>query len=68
MVGVGETLVDDCPGLFVFESLLIDENSEKFNDSESRVSIIELESAFFGNETEVGVQLLETTHDVADRR
>lgn len=67
VVGVGETSVNDIPGLFVLESLLVDEDAQQLNNSQSRVCVIELEGALLRDLLKVRVDLLEAAHHVPYR-
>lgn len=47
MVGVGESIVDDLPSFLLAEVLLVDEDSQQFDDAESGVGVVELNADLF---------------------
>lgn len=66
MVGEGKSMVNDVPGLIPRKLFLIDQYSQKFDNSNSRMGIIELNSIFLWEIIPVGVFCLESLDQVSD--
>lgn len=48
MIGVGESIVDDLPSFFLIDMLLVNQDTEQLNDTQSWMSIIKLNTSLFG--------------------
>lgn len=67
MVGVGEGVVHNIPGLLVRELLVINEDPEQLDGTDSRVSIVELNLVELSEMSPVLVIFFESADDVMQR-
>ncbi len=47
MVGVGKSIVNDLPSLLLVEVLFVDQNSQKLDNSQSWMSVVQLNAGLF---------------------
>ena len=66
MVSISEGMVYDVPGLIPRKSLLINQDSEKLNSSDSRMSIVKLDLVLLWELVPVGVVSLESGDQISN--
>lgn len=47
MIGVGKGIVNNLPSLLLIEVLFVDQNSQKLDNSQSWMSVVQLNAGFF---------------------
>jgi len=47
VISIGKSVINDFPGFFLLHMLLVNQNTQEFDYTQSRVSIIELNAGFF---------------------
>ena len=67
VVGISEGLCNDVPSLVPAVAAVIEENTHELGDSESRVSIVDVDSYLFSEVFESTVNVHVGVYDIADR-